>query len=236
MGYTITASESNDRDFVPCPDGEHHAVCIDVVDLGMETNNFTGKLTHKMRLVWETEATTGEVDDNGQPIHFTVSQRFTVSLHEKSNLLPFINKWRGKALTADEVRGFDVEERLIGASGRIMVSQSADLKSPDKIWANVDLCLPPKKKVEPSGRYTRKKDREGYVAPPDSPWTPKAAPVAARPQTSAHLDGPRGQRQASTQQPQRPQAAAPRQGYHQPVRQQDLAPAFSDADEDQIPF
>jgi hypothetical protein len=214
---------------------------VDVIDLGMGTNNFTGKLAHKMRLVWETEATTGEVDDAGQPIHYTVGQRFTVSLHEKSNLLPFINKWRGKALTAEEVRKFDLEERLIGASCRIMVSQSADLKNPDKVWANVDMALPPKKKVEASGMYTRKKDREGYVPPADSPWTP-ATP-------------PRDQRQVATQQLQRPAPQASRpaanpagehrayQGGQQTTRQPaGRAPVQAEAfrqpgeEDDDIPF
>src|SRR5262252_5388304 len=98
-------------DFVPAPEGSHSAVCVDVVDLGILELTFNGLTDrkHMVRLVWQID----EDMENGKP--FTVSRRFTLSLHKKAALRAAIESWRGRILTEAAVGGFDVEE-LLGCS------------------------------------------------------------------------------------------------------------------------
>lgn len=94
--------------FKPAPVGAHSAVCCDVVDLGELKVSYAGKdkVQHKIRIVWQID----ELRDDGQP--FTVSKRYTLSLHEKSSLRKDLESWRGKPFSEEELRGFDIEVLL----------------------------------------------------------------------------------------------------------------------------
>lgn len=91
--------------FIPCPAGNHNAVCVDVVDLGELEMTFNGHTKKKQvcRLTWQVD----EVMENGKP--FLVSKRYTQSLDRKSNLRKDLVSWRGQDFTADELAGFDLE-------------------------------------------------------------------------------------------------------------------------------
>src|SRR5688572_1899141 len=104
------------KTFTPAPEGGHSAVCVDVVDLGIVKTEWKGKekQVHKCRIVFEI----GEQMENGQP--FTVSQQFTASLSEKANLRKFLEAWRGRPFTPEELAGFDTEQ-LIHAPAVVQV-------------------------------------------------------------------------------------------------------------------
>lgn len=105
MAIIAKASGSS---FVPCPEGAHAAVCVDVVDLGeLEvTWGGTKKKQHKIRIVWQI----AEVMADNKP--YLASKRYTLSLHEKAGLRKDLESWRGKAFTEPELQGFDVEAVL----------------------------------------------------------------------------------------------------------------------------
>lgn len=136
--------------FETCPEGLHHAVCCDVVDLGLQTTRF-GE-AHKVQIRWQTE----EPDSRGK--RFVVRQMYTLSLHEKSNLRHALEAWRGKKFTADELKGFDLE-KLLGVNCQIQVVHN--LSGDGKTYANVQAVVP-----APKGAlklviedYTRERDR-----------------------------------------------------------------------------
>jgi hypothetical protein len=135
-------------DFQPCPEGVHNAVCVDVVDLGVLETPWGSK--HKLRIVWEVEA---KMDD-GRP--FTVRRQFTASLHEKSELCKCLKSWRGRPFTKEELAGFDTE-KIVGASAVLVVGHD---EKDGNCWANVTAVSKATKKLEPSGKYVRVKDRE----------------------------------------------------------------------------
>jgi hypothetical protein len=95
-------------DYIPAPEGTFSAVCCDVVDLGMLEVTFGGKTKeqHKIWIVWQIE----EVMADNRP--YTVRKRYTLSLHEKASLRKDLESWRGRAFTASELEGFDVETVL----------------------------------------------------------------------------------------------------------------------------
>lgn len=101
--------------FAPPPAGSHRARCYRFVDLGTQTSEYQGerKQQHKIMLSFELCDEMDEFDGQQQP--FTVHQRFTWSMHEKGNLRPFLESWRGAAFTDADLSpgGFDARN-LVG--------------------------------------------------------------------------------------------------------------------------
>ena len=154
-------------DFIPCPAGLHHAVCVDVIDLGKIKVSYGGKEPkeqHKIRLIWQTDE---PIPETGKP--YIVQKRYTLSLGEKATLRKDLESWRSKPLSAEELAGFDVEV-LIGVNCQISVMHDTRDGS---TYANVTSVVPPPKgtyKIGPRD-YVRVKDRtdggqrdEGYQA------------------------------------------------------------------------
>ena len=91
----IIAKESS-GDFTPAPEGLHQAVCVDVVDLGMQDNPFQpGQKRRRVRIVWQIN----ELMENGD--RFTASRIFTNSLNEQGALRPSLEAWRGRSLICE---------------------------------------------------------------------------------------------------------------------------------------
>ncbi len=92
------------------PAGSLPARCCHVIDLGTQTVEYQGerKQARKIAIAWQLD----ECRSDGAP--FTVSRRFTASLHEKAALRAFLEAWRGRPFTLEELSGFNLR-RLIGA-------------------------------------------------------------------------------------------------------------------------
>ncbi len=141
-------------DYQLAPAGVFQAVCVDVIDKGLVTVEWQGqkKQQHKCRIVWELD----EVTTEGR--QYTASRQFTASLSSKANLRAFLEAWRGRPFTDDELAGFDTEQ-LIGVNGQIQIVHA---KKGDRTYDNVNAIMKLARGVEkmkPSGTYTRVKDR-----------------------------------------------------------------------------
>lgn len=143
----VREPESN---YIPAPQGVHRAVCVDVVDMGKVDTQWGAK--PMLRIHWEIE------EEMGDGKRFVVAQRYTASLHQKSTLRKDLEVWRGRPFTAEELRGFDLE-KVIGIPCNLQVMHNT---KGDKTYANVAGIMPPRgdDRIEPSGTYTRVKDRE----------------------------------------------------------------------------
>ena len=93
------------NNYTPAPEGNHPAVCISVVDLGVQKTEWQGekKEQHKVLVTWELPYEEAEGD---QPV--TISKRYTMSMHEKSGLYKDLVSWRGRDFTPQEKGGFDL--------------------------------------------------------------------------------------------------------------------------------
>ena len=95
--------------FEPAPEGVFPARCIWVVDLGTQISDgmFGHSEKHQMYINWELvdESTT-----SGQPL--TIGAFFTVSLNKKATLRATLESWRGRAFTAEELKGFDIAKLI----------------------------------------------------------------------------------------------------------------------------
>jgi len=153
----VIVDRGGGRDFVPAPAGLHQAVCVDVIELG-EIEGKWGK-KRKVELRWQIQERT----EKGAP--FLVRQRYTASLNEKATLRHHLEAWLGKAFSAKELDGFDLET-LVGANGQINVVHRTGAKG--GTFANVDSVVKLAKGMKPmvSEQYVRMKDRPGGDAPP----------------------------------------------------------------------
>lgn len=168
----IIAKNDGGGSFTPHPEGQHAVVCVDVHDLGMVETQWGMK--HKVDVWWyggidKTDDAGNEVtDDDGNPIHLLVRERYTLSLHPESNLRKDLERWRGKRFTAEEERGFDLEN-LIGVPAFVQIVHN---ESNGNIYANVESIMKlPKGTDAPDvpADYVRFCDRE-----PEQPETQDA--------------------------------------------------------------
>ncbi len=164
MSITVSAPEAK---WTPCPDGLHHAVCVDVVDLGEVETKFG--LKHKVEIWWQID----EINPDNHR-RFGVRSRFTASLHEKALLRQTLETWRGKKFTADELKGFDLE-KLIGANCQVQVVNEPD--DDGRTWSNVKAVVPAPRGAAPIHPidHQRIKDRPPRDVAPAEPKVAIAA-------------------------------------------------------------
>jgi hypothetical protein len=106
MGFLATA-EGEGGSFEIVPEGTRIARCIQVIDLGHQYSEYYNKVKHKILLAWELPSVShAEGARIGEPM--LVFKRYTLSLHENSNLRADLESWRGRAFTEEELEGFDV--------------------------------------------------------------------------------------------------------------------------------
>lgn len=105
----------NGGDFERPNPGWHQAVCTNVYGPFQESYEWQGKTitAKKIVIMYELEQRIEKGDFKDQ--RFTISSRFTASLNDKGKLRPFLESWRGKAFTPDQLTAFDLEN-LIGVN------------------------------------------------------------------------------------------------------------------------
>lgn len=106
----LTVSAENSGNFELPPAGAVAARCNRVIDLGSQESTYEGKVSMKRKLLLSWEL--AELRTDGSP--FTISRRFGLSLHENSALRAFLQAWRGRPFTDEELAGFDLR-KLINA-------------------------------------------------------------------------------------------------------------------------
>jgi hypothetical protein len=155
--------------YAPAPEGQQHAVCCDVVDLGMVTlKGYEEKgPAHRIEIRWQTEARDPQEDKR-----FMVRRNYKVSLHEKAALRQMLESWLDMAFTDAEAEGgFDVET-LVGRNAKLTIKHKI---IPDgRVFANVY------KVAEPDGKKTKltveNYTREGSTP---NPWDQEEEPEDA---------------------------------------------------------
>lgn len=109
---SLLASDKGGADFEMTPEGQYVGRCFKIVDMGTQTTKgqYGDKVQHKVMVSFEL--LDGPKMQDGRP--FSVSQFYTVSLHEKAKLRADLEAWRGRKFTTTELEGFDLAS-VIGA-------------------------------------------------------------------------------------------------------------------------
>lgn len=126
----------------PVPAGLHAAVCVALYDVGTQYNEKFDKSSRKAVISWELPELpqiSYEKDGKEHQLPRCVSERVTLSLHKKAGLRHMLESWRGRAFTAEELAGFDME-KLVGAPCQVQVIHNTTHQG--KTFANVVNVLP----------------------------------------------------------------------------------------------
>lgn len=126
----VTANSAST--FEPCPAGSYLARLARLIDLGTQPVEFNGetKQQHKALLTFEILDPDVHRDDGRL---YTVSKRYSLSLHPKAGLRKDLASWRGRDFTDDELKGFDLKTIL---GQKCMLSVVHDDKG-DRVFANI---------------------------------------------------------------------------------------------------
>ena len=105
----IMVDGGNAQEFEKPNAGLTAAVCIAVVDLGVQENDYQGEKSKKRQVafVFEVEQTYTEGKYVGE--RMLASKIMTASLNEKATLRRLLASWRGKDFDEAELFGYDVE-------------------------------------------------------------------------------------------------------------------------------
>ena len=92
--------------------GNHHGVCVAVIDLGTQYNETFKKEQPKVMITWELPdfPLPGEAKS-----YRLISKEYTASLAEKANLRVDLKSWRGRDFTPEELEGFNIKT-VLGAN------------------------------------------------------------------------------------------------------------------------
>jgi hypothetical protein len=118
----IVKQEQSGGSFEPIEAGLHLSVCYGVIDLGTHYNPTWDKRQRKVLIMWELPDVRIDVEKDGQTVNLprVLSNQYTLSLHEKSELYKHLISWRGKPFTPQELDGFNLFN-IVGAPCQIQV-------------------------------------------------------------------------------------------------------------------
>ena len=151
MGLTAKAS-SESSSFKPVPAGMHLARCYRIVDLGTQTTEWQGKekKNYKIMMLWEVHGEDDQgaalITDRNEPM--SISKNYTMSLGEMSSLRADLKSWRGRDFTAEELRGFQLKN-VLGAWCMLTVART--IGQDDKEYSNVVSVNPVPSSIKKAG-------------------------------------------------------------------------------------
>ena len=102
--------QENTQHYENLPAGTYAARCIRFIDLGSHDQTYQGESKGKKRLVLLTFEVPSERMDDGRP--FSISKRYTWSMHEKSTLRKHLEAWRGQKFQPADFGTFDIRNVL----------------------------------------------------------------------------------------------------------------------------
>jgi len=157
-------------DMVPVAEGSHHAICYALYDIGTQFSEKFGKSAHQAIVIWELpdERIDIQKDDKMVSLPRAISKKFTLSLHEKSNLRKSLESWRGRSFTETELEGFDIT-KLLGVNCLIQVIHT---KKDNKTYANIASIAPLYKGITPK----KPENKERFFSMSDSMEIPENTP------------------------------------------------------------
>lgn len=134
-------NEAPKRELIPA--SNYAARCYQMIHIGTVQENVMGemKTMNKVRIGWElpTELRVFNEEKGEQPL--VISEEFTLSMHEKSNLRKVLASWRGKDFSEDEAKCFDIT-KLIGAPCMLNIIHKPSKSNPSNIFAKIGSVSP----------------------------------------------------------------------------------------------
>ncbi len=132
----LIATETAGSSFSPVPEGVHAAACCWLIDCGTQHSEQFNNDARKVVIAFEIPDERIEIDGEDKPR--IISRQFTLSLHEKAALRAFLEAWRGKRFTAQELTGFDLHA-VLGAPCQLQILHR---ENQGRTYANIASIMP----------------------------------------------------------------------------------------------
>jgi hypothetical protein len=215
LPVNIKTNSDNNNKRVPCTEGVHSGVCVDVEDMGWIKSSYGWK--GYIKVYFEAMV---EDEDGKEKAMLVKTKRQNAVISggaRKSNLYNLLDGWIGDGFTGDEEFDFST---LIGKPATLVVEETSFINdSNEEIqYSFVDVVKRNKKTVAPSGEWTVLTERDGYQAP----------------EFTAFGEGP--QEAQEERQAKRDQAKADREAKAANVEPVKEEPAKKETDGDDVPF
>ena len=98
-------------DRILIPEDTYLSICYSLVDFGTQYSEKYDKHTRIVCLGWEIPDYRINMEDTSMPA--VMSQRFSLSLHPKAKLRQYLEAWRGRQFTPEELSGFNLQDILM---------------------------------------------------------------------------------------------------------------------------
>jgi len=125
------------------PAGNYIARCYQMIQIGHVKEIILGevKTLNKVRIGWElpTETKVFNPEKGEQP--FVISEEFTLSMHEKSNLRKMLASWRGKDFSIEEATSFDIT-KLLGVPCMLNIIHKPGKADPSRVYQKIGSVSP----------------------------------------------------------------------------------------------
>lgn len=164
MADAVLVQDTQSR-FTPHPEGQFPAVCVDVINLGERLQTFGGKISIKPKLALVFR--TGQRREDGE--FFEIAAEFTASLHDKAGLRQFMESWRGKAYTPEQIAAGVQVDKMEGAKALLSIMHHTAANS-GRVYGKIQsvMRLPAGLEVPDTGKYQRAEywgtKKEAYAA------------------------------------------------------------------------
>lgn len=136
MSDIITAKGTESK-FKAHSTGQFVGQCVDTIDLGEKVQDFTDSkpyLAPMCALVFRTGERNEEIGE-----YIDVAREFTVSMGEKANLRKFLEQWRGRPYTKEQLEAGVPLDKLTGQHGLLTIAHRESKKQ--RTYANITACV-----------------------------------------------------------------------------------------------
>lgn len=140
MSLTVSGTAAN---YDPIPEGTHLAVCNMLVDIGIQFSERFNNRNEKVIIGWELPDVKLELSDG--PHSRTITQTYTSSINEGSNLRNDLAAWRGRDFTPAELEAFNLRN-IIGTSCLVSIVHKT---SNGRTYANIQNVMALPKGMKP---------------------------------------------------------------------------------------
>jgi hypothetical protein len=151
----VKVSDTGGGNFKPLSAGTHLAICDMVIDLGMQEPGPNSRFRdpkHKVYFRFQVPGERIQYEYEGQEVDrpAVIGRDFTASLSEKGHLRPFLESWRGRAFTAEELREFELND-VAGIPCMLnVIHEPGNKAGKPVIYANIAAIMPiPKGTAKP---------------------------------------------------------------------------------------
>jgi hypothetical protein len=141
MSKPMTPPQTGGSDREIAPAGSTVGRCFEIIYLGQEEVEWKAqkKWVPKVRISWELAEHMKVFKEGEQPKPMVVSNDFNYYMTDKSQFRPFLESWRGKPFTEDQVNSFDLTS-LAGVYGIVNVIHGTSKKG--RPYAAVSSVIP----------------------------------------------------------------------------------------------